>query len=190
MIDLGCGRGEFLELLKQASVPAMGVDSNARMVEACRKIALEAWEGDLLAFLESQSENSVGGVFASQVVEHLQPSYLIALLQTAYKKMESGAVIILETVNVASAFSFLQVYTRDLTHCTPCHPETLQFLVSAAGFQSPQIVYRSHVPSGAELKPLPEDIGQQESALHINENIRRLNKLLFDFQEYAVIATK
>jgi O-antigen chain-terminating methyltransferase len=188
VLDLGCGRGEFLELLRDAKISAFGVDSNARMVEHCRQMGLEAWHEDLLKFLESEKDRSLAGLFCSQVVEHLPSSNLLAMLQSAHKRLEEGATIILETVNVSSAFSFLQVFLRDLTHVTPCHPETLKFLVDACGFQNSKIVMRTPVEPEKLLRLIAET--PEDSNQLLNENIRKLNALLFDFQEYAVVATK
>jgi 2-polyprenyl-3-methyl-5-hydroxy-6-metoxy-1,4-benzoquinol methylase len=188
VLDLGCGRGEFLELLKEASVPAFGVDSNPAMVKSCRDLALNVTQGDLLQFLEAQKTNSLAGIFCSQVVEHLPPDVVFRMIEDAHTRIRPGGVLLLETVNVASAFGFLQVYTKDLTHRTPIHPETLKFVVAAAGFTNPQILLTSPVPAVTQLKLFPN--AKDESERVFNENMSKLNKLLFDPQEYAVLATK
>lgn len=188
VLDLGCGRGEFLELLKQASIPGIGVDSNRNMVQKCKEMGLAVSEGDLLEFLKQQGENSLGGIFCSQVVEHLPAEYLLKLIEAAHARLKDGAPILLETVNIASAFGFLQVYTKDLTHRTPIHPDTLRFLVAAAGFQNPQVLYQSPVPAVAQLKLL--DAVEDPVARAFNENMTKLNRLLYDHQEYAVLAHK
>ena len=188
VLDLGCGRGEFLELLRENSIQAIGVDSNLKMVEQCKQLKLDVSQGDLLEFLKSRAENSLGGIFCSQVVEHLPPDYLMKLLEAAHSRLKEGATLILETVNVASAFGFLQVYTKDLTHRLPIHPETLKFLVAAVGFQKPEIHFVSPVPAVAQLK-LIQNSSDEASAI-FNQNMMKLNQLLFDHQEYAVIATK
>lgn len=188
VLDLGCGRGEFLELLKEASIPGIGVDSNQKMVQMCRDLGLEVSEGDLLKFLRSKKENSLNGIFCSQVIEHLPPDYLLGLLEAAHARLKPGAPILMETVNIGSAFAYLQVYTRDLTHRTPVHPDTLRFLVAAAGFQNPEILYTSPVPSVAQLKMFQDSSDEFKAVF--NHNMTKLNKLLFDYQEYAVLATK
>jgi O-antigen chain-terminating methyltransferase len=188
VLDLGCGRGEFLELLKDAGIPGLGVDSNDEMIGRCREAGLDVHSGDLLEFLQSQTGNSLGGIFCSQVVEHLPPDYLLKLLDAAYARLQDGAPILLETVNIASAFAFLQVYTKDLTHRTPIHPDTLQFLVNACGFRNPRVLYASPVPAPARLQFLPEPADPAQDVF--NRNMEKLNRLLFDPQEYAVLAFK
>jgi SAM-dependent methyltransferase len=188
VLDLGCGRGEFLELLKDAGIRGLGVDSNQEMVQQCKKLGLDVSQGDLLEFLKAQPENSLGGIFCSQVAEHLLPDYLLWLLQAAHSRLKDGAPLLLETVNVASAFGFLQVYTKDLTHRMLIHPDTLRFLVAAAGFQRPEIHFVSPVPAIAQLK-LIQNTNDEATAI-FNQNMLKLNRLLFDHQEYAVIATK
>lgn len=188
VLDLGCGRGEFLELLKEAGLSGIGVDSNHNMVQKCREIGLEVSAGDLLEFLLSQKENSLGGIFCSQVVEHLPPDCLLKLIEAAHVRLKESASLLLETVNVGSAFGFLQVYTRDLTHRSPIHPDTLKFLVAAAGFRNPQILFTSPVAAVAQLKLLGN--AEDEASRAFNENMTKLNNLLYGHQEYAVLAKK
>ncbi|MFQ6038854.1 MAG: class I SAM-dependent methyltransferase, partial [Candidatus Aminicenantales bacterium] len=81
VLDLGCGRGEFLELLEEKGIDALGVDINRQMVEICRDKGLECQEGDLLEVLMEQEDRSLGGIFSSQVIEHLPPDYLQKLIE-------------------------------------------------------------------------------------------------------------
>lgn len=189
VLDLGCGRGEFLELLKGKSIPGIGVDSNAKMVQSCRDMGLDVYEDDLLKFLQTRKSEELAGIFCSQVVEHLPPDYLLNLLECAFTRIKPGGVMVLETVNVSSAFGFLQVYTKDLTHRTPVHPATLQFLVAACGFQNPQIIQRSPVPAVAQLKLFADEAGDEMKAV-FNQNMKKLNELLYGYQDYAVVAKK
>src|SRR6185436_15351707 len=80
VVDIGCGRGELLDLLKQGGVRARGVDANVAMVEVCRSRGLTAEAGDALRFLEAQPDGSIGGLTAIQVVEHFEPAYLARFL--------------------------------------------------------------------------------------------------------------
>lgn len=188
VLDLGCGRGEFLELLKNAGIAGIGVDSNTPMVQKCVEMGLEVYEGDLLEFLQSRKENSLAGIFCSQVVEHLPPDYLLKLLDAAYARLQPGAPLLMETINVGSAFGFLQIYTKDLTHRTPIHPDTLRFVINACGFRDPKILFTSPVPAPAQLKLLPQPADETQAVF--NQNMEKLNRLLFDPQEYAVLAFK
>jgi 2-polyprenyl-3-methyl-5-hydroxy-6-metoxy-1,4-benzoquinol methylase len=188
VLDLGCGRGEFLELLKEAGIPAKGVDSNEAMVKKSRESGLDVTHGDLLEFLFAQPENSLGGIFCSQVVEHLPASVLLRMLEAAFARLKAGAPILLETVNVSSVFALTQVFTRDLTHITTVHPETLQFMLNACGFKRPEILFTSQVPAVQQLKLFAKP--ENESQEIFNHNMTKLNQLLFGPMEFAIYAVK
>ncbi len=188
VLDLGCGRGEFLELLKEAGISGKGVDSNEVMVKKNRDAGLEVSQGDLLEFLFAQPENSLGGIFCSQVVEHLPASVLLRMLEAAFVRLKTGAPILLETVNVSSVFALTQVFTRDLTHITSVHPETLQFMLNACGFKRPEILYTSQVPAVQQLKLFSKP--ENEAQEIFNHNMSKLNQLLFGPMEFAIYAVK
>src|SRR5581483_4563074 len=83
VLDIGCGRGEFLELLRERQVTSKGVDLNAEMVGICRSRGLDVTLSDALSFMQGLADGSLGGLFGAQVVEHLEPDYLLRLLDTA-----------------------------------------------------------------------------------------------------------
>lgn len=193
VLDAGCGRGEFLDILRERGVAARGVDVNPEMVAQCRARGLEVAEGDLLAHLEALPNASLGGLFCAQVVEHLEPAYLLRFLDAAFLKLRPGARIVLETINVASWIAFFQSYVRDITHVRPLHPETLAYLVTAGGFQQVEIVYRSPIPPENRLARAPEPAGEAAPdgmTAAFNRNVDELNRLLFADQDYAVIAER
>ena len=148
VLDIGCGRGEFLELLAGAGVSARGIDLNHEMAETCRARGLDVTEADAVGYLSALPDGSLGGLFAAQVVEHLQPAYLLAFLELAFHKLRPGGRLVLETLNPACWVAFFESYIRDITHVWPLHPETLQYLVVASGFTSADIEYRSPVADG------------------------------------------
>lgn len=188
--DLGCGRGEFLELLAEAGVEARGVEANAQMVEASRARGLDVVRGDLLEFLRSEKDGALGGVFAAQVAEHLPPAVLQSLLTEAFRVLRSEGLLALETVNPRSVVGFLEVYNRDLTHERPLHPDTLAFLAAAAGFSDVRVEYRSPIDAASRLHPIPVDDLPERAARLLNENIERLNGLLYGPQEYVLLARR
>ena len=122
VVDLGCGRGEFLEILQEKGIEAEGIDLNQEMVEYCREKGLTCHQDDLLAWLVNQPDESLAGIFSSQVIEHLPPSYLRQLIQQAYFKLAPGGKIILETINPTSVFALVQIYFLDFSHSQPIHP--------------------------------------------------------------------
>lgn len=188
--DLGCGRGEFLELLREAEVDALGVESNSQAVRVCRERGLSVVESDLLPFLAARGPGSLGGVFAAQVAEHLPPHALLSLLRESHRVLRPGGLLLLETVNPRSVTGLLEVYNRDLTHERPLHPETLSFLAAAAGFSDVRVELRSPVEPAAQLQPVPPDGLPARVAEVLNENVARLNALLYGPQEYALLARR
>jgi len=190
VVDLGCGRGEFLELLKKQGVPAHGVESNALQARSCRERGLDVVDGDLVAFLKLQAEGSLGGVFAAQVAEHLPPTVLQELLRESHRALRVDGLLVLETVNPRSVTGLLEVFNRDLTHEKPLHPETLRFLATAAGFSDVRIGMRSPVETAAQLQEVPVAGLPEAAARALNENVTRLNELLYGPLEYALVARR
>ena len=190
VFDLGCGRGEFLELLREAGIAGRGVEGNLHAVQDDVARGLDVSHGDLLSFLEGQPEGSAGGVFASQVAEHLPPPILHRTLQQSYRVLRPGGLMVLETVNPRSVIGLLEVFNRDLTHDRPLHPDTLSFLASAAGFTEVRIELRSPVDAAARLQPIPAEGLPPRVAEALNENVARLNGLLYGPQEYALLARR
>ena len=194
VLDVGCGRGEFLELLREHGVRARGIDVNSAMVDVCRGKKLEAEAGDALTYLRGLPDASLGGLFAAQVVEHLEPRYLAQLLDAAFEKLRPGAPIVLETINPACWFAFFESYIRDLTHVRPVHPDTLKFLLVATGFQHVDITYRAPYPESEKLQKLAAGSGQQavveDLVETLNANVEKINRLLFTYLDYAAIARR
>jgi O-antigen chain-terminating methyltransferase len=199
VVDLGCGRGEFLDLLRQQGIRARGIDVNAEMVEVCKAHGLDATHADARSYLRAQADQSLGGLIALQVIEHLEPAYLVEMLSLGYDKLRPGANMVLETINPACWVAFFESYLRDLTHVKPIHPETLQYLLQASGFSDVQIVYRSPIAEGGKLRkvtPRPEHFGDTaqdaltELVSSFNSNVDRLNARMFTYQDFAAVATK
>jgi SAM-dependent methyltransferase len=187
VLDIGCGRGEFLNLLREHGVGARGLDLNHEMVEVCRTQGLDAVEGDALGYLRTLPDASLGGLFAAQVAEHLEPDYLLELLEEAFVKLRPGSAIVLETINVSSWFAFFSSYIRDITHVRPLHPDTLSYLLTAHGFQEVTVRFSAPYPERDKLVRVSGD-GLLEEA--INANADKLNALLFTDMDYAAIGRR
>ena len=140
VLDVGCGRGEFLELLREAGIPASGVDLDAGMVSRARQKGLDVRHGDAIAYLEQLADASLGVIFAAQVVEHLPYAQLIAFLRLSAQKLAPGGLLIAETVN-PHAPGALKNFWFDLTHQHPVFPEVLLTLCRAIGFPSAYIFH-------------------------------------------------
>ena len=201
VVDLGCGRGEFLAALQQAGVKARGVDANAEMVAAARARGVDATHGDALAFLAPLPDASIGGLMAAQVVEHLEPAYLSRLLAVAAQKLQPGAPIVVETINAACWLAFFSSYIRDPTHVRPLHPDTLQYLLRASGFERVEIRYSAPVPDHMKMKAVALSAAVLRSqdptaealttiAHTLNANAAILNAIMFTHMDYAAIGCR
>ncbi|MGH7894282.1 MAG: class I SAM-dependent methyltransferase, partial [Candidatus Binatia bacterium] len=194
VVDIGCGRGELLDLLKARGVTARGVDVNAGMVELCRSRGLDVEQGDALEYLAQRRDGQAGGLVAIQVVEHFEPAYLTRFLEAAYHKMRPGAPIILETINPACWMAFFETYIRDLTHQKPLHPETLRYLVEASGFSRVDVQFRRRVGEGDRLQqvsaPSVNSTDLTKIAEAVNDHAGKLNARLFSSMDYVVIGRR
>ena len=190
VVDLGCGRGEFLDLLRERGIAARGVEGSASVVQECRDKGLDVVHGDLLDFLRAEPTGSMGGVFAAQVAEHLPPPVLHGLLAEAHRALRPGGLLVLETVNPRSVVGLLEVFNRDLTHERPLHPDTLRFLAAAHGFTDVRVELRSPVDPSSRLSPIPTDGLPERAAVALNENVERLNGFLYGPLEYALVARR
>lgn len=194
VLDVGCGRGELLDLLRARGIGARGLDVNSEMVEVCRGRGLDVAHADAVGWLSTLPDGALDGLFAAQVVEHLQPDYLLRFLELAYAKLAPGAPIVLETLNPACWVAFFESYIRDITHVWPLHPDTLKYLVIASGFASAQIVYSSPVPEPDRLQPLhvaaATDLALADLAETFNANVEKLNARLFTHLDYAIIGRR
>lgn len=192
VLDIGCGRGEFLDLLASRGISARGLDLNHEMARSCRARGLDVAQGDAVSYLTSLPDASLGGVFAAQVVEHLDPPYLLRFLELASHKLRPGGRLVLETLNPACWVAFFESYIRDITHVWPLHPETLKYLVLASGFTDAAIEFRSPVPVEDRLQPVAVPAGADlvvaELVEAFNGNVEKLNARMFTFLDYAIVA--
>jgi len=192
VLDVGCGRGEFLELLRDHGITARGIDLNVEMVERCRAKGLDASVADANSYLAGLADASLGGLIATQVVEHLRPDDLMRFLELAELRLRPGAPIVLETINPSSWSAFFESYIRDLTHVRPVHPDTLRHLLVASGFRDVEIAWRSPYPDHGKLERVVPPAGDRDDAATaaLNRNIDRLNGLMFGPRDYAAIARR
>ena len=191
VLDVGCGRGEFLEILAGAGIRGRGIDLNAEMVEVCRARGLDAAVGDAVGYLDGLPDAALGGLFAAQVVEHLEPAYLLRFLDLAFHKVRPGGRVVLETLNPACWVAFFDSFIRDITHVWPLHPETLRYLASASGFSRTDLEYRSPVAPQDRLQPIASaDPALADIVETFNANVEKLNGRMFTHLDYAVIAVR
>ncbi len=155
VLDLGCGRGEFLESARAAGLAARGIDQSGECVAICRAKGLAADRADLFEYLDGLPDQALGGVFCSQVVEHLPPERLPDLIQLLAKKLEKGALLAIETPNPECLAIFATHFYLDPTHTRPIPPALLRFYLEEAGLVNIEIERLApaieSMPSLAEL---------------------------------------
>lgn len=194
VLDVGCGRGEFIELLKERNIGTHGIDINDDMIDYCKSIGLNVDKIDAISYLEQIDDKSLDGIFMDQVVEHLEPNYLIKMLSLCHKKMIYGHHIVIETINLLSLTSFVNFFYMDLTHNRPIHPETLKFLLESAGFRDIEIRFLTPLPDEARLKKINMDDSMNNEDKRrtdiYNHNIDMLNNTLYGAQDYMIIGKK
>ena len=158
VLDVGCGRGEFLELMREMKVPAKGVDIGEESVEQCRQKGLEAEVADLFNFLGPDTAAEFDGIFASQLVEHIEPARLPEMIRLCASSLRRGGVIAIETPNPDCLAIFATYFYLDPTHTRPVPHQLMAFHLEEAGFGGIEVHELSQaVESIPELAQLPED---------------------------------
>jgi SAM-dependent methyltransferase len=193
VLDLGCGRGEALALLRDHGIAGRGVDSSARMVQLCRERGLEAEVGDLFGVLEGLPEGSLAGVVSFHVIEHLPVGALDQLVRLAYRALRPGGALILETPNPLSVVVAARNFWLDPTHVRPVHPESLRLMYELAGFDPIERLDLRPFPEGdrlpeIDLRGLPEE--QRSLADQVNRLRDRIDEVLFGYQDFGMVGKR
>ena len=178
VVDLGCGRGEWLELLRAEQMQASGVDSNESMIETCRGLGLNAAQGDAFLHLRGLPESSVGAITAFHLVEHLPFDVVLALIDESIRALRPGGILILETPNPGNMLVGTQYFYLDPTHIRPLPSPMLRFFVEARGMCRVEI---------HELHPYPESVRVPEDG---SELAKRFNDYFYGPRDYAVVARR
>lgn len=141
VLDLGCGRGEWLELLKEYGYSASGVDVNTAMVLICRKKGLDVVSGELFDYIKLIPDNSRDIVTAFQVIEHIEIDKIDILLREIYRILKPNGLVILETPNTANVEVGCYGFYLDPTHIKPVNSELLKFIAEQSGYTKVEIQY-------------------------------------------------
>jgi 2-polyprenyl-3-methyl-5-hydroxy-6-metoxy-1,4-benzoquinol methylase len=173
VLDIGCGRGEFLEILAREGIGARGVDIDPAMVERCLEKGLNVERRDALVELEGSEPATLDGVFAAQLIEHLDAPSVVRLVRSAFAALRPGGVLLVESPNPRSLVALAAFYV-DLTHVRPYDAETIRWLVEETGFEHVELEYTLEPEEGSDG----------------DENLQPLNARVFGPQAYAVVGTK
>jgi SAM-dependent methyltransferase len=172
VLDIGCGRGEWLQLLLARGLAARGVDSNSTFVARTKALGLEVVEGDAVEYLTAAPADSVGAVTAFHIVEHLEINTLLALVREAYRVVRPGGVVVFETPNPENLVVGSCSFYHDPTHLRPIPPPTLSFYLRYAGFSNVTVTSLAPLnlvqgPVDDVLKPIVErfNVGQDYAAI-------------------------
>jgi SAM-dependent methyltransferase len=187
VIDVGCGRGEWLALLADAGVEAYGVDINAVVVERCVAQGLDVREADALVHLREIPAGSARAITSFHVAEHLSLDTLVGLVDAALLALAPGGVLVFETPNPTNVNVGAASFYLDPTHLKPLHPQFLQFLVTQRGFASAEVRFLN-AEEGPALTV--DDLAPNGELARSQELVDRINWALAGPLDYGIVATK
>jgi SAM-dependent methyltransferase len=196
VLDLGCGRGELLLLLREAGVEAAGIEGDAAVADASRRRGLDVFEGDVLAVLETLPDTSRGAVTAMHLFEHLEPETLIGVLAEIRRVLRPGGVLIIESPNPNSLRVGAALYWVDPTHLRPLMPETLELYLKTGGFEVDRSELLHPFPAdqlfadGEAENPPDDDPEVAAVAARLDRLTRRLDDLINGPRDFVVWARK
>ena len=192
--EIGGGRGELQQLFKAIGRPSYSVDIDRAMAEVSKAKGLDARFGDGISHLAALENNSLAGVIAIQVVEHLSRQQLEQLFSLCAQRVAPGGIVVFETIDPRSLLALSSNYFRDPTHVQPLHPDTLSYMLTLYGFEIVEVRALSEVPSEAQLKSIAIEEYMTPRWGHLidtlNNNIKQLNKLLYGHQDFCVVAKR
>jgi O-antigen chain-terminating methyltransferase len=189
VIDIACGRAEFLELMDREGFTVKGLDVAASAVSECRERGFEAVQDDALSYLETRRDESIGGVFAWHAVENLRGREIVSLVQLVFARLRPGGVLVVEAMNPTALVTYASFY-RDFRFERPVDPTALQWLAASVGFDT-KIEYFAPVDDERKLRGLPlmRELSPRETKA-FNIGISLANELVFGYERYALIARK
>ena len=187
VIDVGCGRGEWLDLLRTAEVESYGVDINAVVVERCVAQGLDVREADALVHLREIPAGSARAITSFHVAEHLSLDTLIGLVDAALLALAPGGVLIFETPNPTNVNVGAASFYLDPTHLKPLHPQFLQFLVTQRGFAEAEVRYLN--PEDVPTLTV-DDLAPNGELARSQQLVDRINWALSGPLDYGIVARK
>ncbi|HLG86467.1 MAG TPA: methyltransferase domain-containing protein [Alphaproteobacteria bacterium] len=176
LVDLGCGRGEWLELLRDEGLPGLGVDMNDTMIEKCREVGLEVVQSEALDFLRARPPASVSAITGFHIIEHMPFAAMIALVDEALRALRPGGLLLFETPNPENILVSTHNFYMDPTHLRPLPSILVSALLEARGFVRVEV---------RDLHPHPNAANWYDP-----EVLNDFNRRFYGPQDYAVLAWK
>ncbi len=188
VLDIACGRGEFLELMREAGAGCRGIDLSPDMVGCCLEKGLDAVEADVFSYLETVPDGSLDGIFCAQFVEHLEPQAYIRLVSRCAAKLAPAGIFAVETQNPECLAIFSKTFFLDPTHVRPVPPAQLRFLFAEAGLRKITTHFLSPAAGGLAVIPqLESHVIEADSLQAWNAAVMQFNETYFGGMDYAVI---
>ncbi len=187
VVDIGCGRGELLEVLAARGVEAIGVEPDAGMVAEARARGLHIEHDDAISFLRAAEPQSIGALFSAHVVEHVPVEVMLEMIELAVTRLAPGGMFVAETPNPAALIVLGESFILDPTHVRPIHPALMAFLCETAGFRDVRLEF--YAPADHHRLASIDDSSAPAWVATLNANVQTLNDVLFGPQDYADIAT-
>jgi SAM-dependent methyltransferase len=184
VLDVGCGRGEWLEVLKEAGIEAYGVDLEEEFVMRCVDRGLDARREDALRHLSVLAEQSLAAVTAFHLVEHLPTGMIVELIDLSARALPPGGLLIIETPNPENLVVGSSTFYIDPSHLRPLNPYFLEFLVASRGFVEVDLRFKHPAPA---LRPPDDDAPWAADLLPVLETV---NERLFGGQDFAIVARR
>jgi len=185
ILDIGCGRGEFMQLLADAGYHAKGIDINRAAVSEGKTKGLSVKHADLFAELNRIKPNSLAAISAFHVIEHMPFDQIFRFIELAFSRLKPGGVIMLETPNALNLRVAACEFYRDPTHVKPVHPSTLDHALQQAGFSSIAFDFLHPFPAQDSLTVKSKSFSKAAS-----HNFETLNDLILGCRDCAVTASK
>ncbi|NTV05185.1 MAG: methyltransferase domain-containing protein [Chlorobiaceae bacterium] len=186
-LDIGCGRGEWLELLQENNIQAEGVDSNTDFVESCKKIGLPVFQADVFDFFSNSEKKQYNLITGFHIFEHIPAENQLVFLHNIFSLLAPGGVLILETPNPENVTVGSCNFYIDPTHIRPIPPQLAAFLALEAGFVSPIIARVNRYTVGNKIRLMPESIRGAEI---FNQLAEMFTERILQAPDYALIAFK
>ncbi len=191
VVDLGCGRGEWLDILQESGYKALGIDMNEASLGECRNKGLRVMQMDAVDYVKSLPDESVSMITSFQLIEHLELSQLLVLFREMGRVVKKGGIIIMETPNPCNLLVGAASFYLDPTHVRQLHPEFVRFLAEKNGFSRIEIVY----PEQNKTEEWWDSLIEEETT-DIQESpcfravVNELKRTIWSSADYAIVAKK